>query len=182
MSKNDSIAIVQDYKPWWNVPGYGYAFPWTKYELQKFIDNFKRSIISLVVGSNWLRIQISNGRNYWQYSYSQDKIYSGSQRFLIQTTKLLFGPATTVAKPSSDVHILAYLYTEIKSLNYCNSQLQTAATLVKQYRAGLEPPNTTKEHVYAAKSLYESAYHPGTGEKMVILGQASDSHTEHCVM
>ena len=58
-----------------------------------------------------------------------------------------------------------------------NSQLQTAATLVKQYRAGLEPPNTTLEQVYTAKSLYESAFHPGTGEKMVLLGQPSNSHT-----
>lgn len=101
--------------------------------------------------------KLVNGRiNLDKPRYSQDT-YMGRAKHFFQTTNPL--------------NIFA-----------SNSQLQTAATLVKQYRAGLEPPNTTKEHVYAAKSLYESAYHPGTGEKMVILGQASDSHTEHCVM
>ena len=45
------------------------------------------------------------------------KLNSANNDLLNDTkTKLLFGPAvSTVAKPSSDVHILAYLYTEIKS-------------------------------------------------------------------
>ena len=52
-----------------------------------------------------------------------------------------------------------------------NAKLEAAAKLVKQYRAGNEPPNTTREQVYAAKSLFESAYHPGTGEKMFLVGK-----------
>ena len=51
-----------------------------------------------------------------------------------------------------------------------NAKLEAAARLVKEYRAGSEPANTTREEVYAAKSLYESAYHPGTGEKMILIG------------
>ena len=52
-----------------------------------------------------------------------------------------------------------------------NAKLEAAAKLVKEYRAGNEPPNTTREEVYAAKSLFESAYHPGTGEKMFVIGK-----------
>lgn len=59
------------------------------------------------------------------------KLNSANNDLLNDTkTKLLFGPAvSTVAKPSSDVHILAYLYTEIKSWNYCKNYGEVTSSL-----------------------------------------------------
>ena len=40
-------------------------------------------------------------------------------------------------------------------------------------RNGVVPTGTTREDVVAAKVLYDSAYHPDTGEKMNVLGRMS---------
>jgi hypothetical protein len=47
--------------------------------------------------------------------------------------------------------------------------LQNAATLLQQYKLGEEPRGTTSDRVWRAKTLYESAFHPDTGEKQVKL-------------
>jgi len=54
-----------------------------------------------------------------------------------------------------------------------SEQLDTAKKLVSQYRLGLEPQGTTDEHVWAAKSLQDSAFHPDTGEKQLLIGRMS---------
>ena len=41
------------------------------------------------------------------------------------------------------------------------------------YRAGQEPAGVTENEVWHAKHLYDSAFHPDTGEKMFILGRMS---------
>ncbi len=40
-------------------------------------------------------------------------------------------------------------------------------------RKGLVPAGTTREDVVAAKVLYDSAYHPDTGDKMNVFGRMS---------
>lgn len=38
-------------------------------------------------------------------------------------------------------------------------------------REGMVPAGTTREQLVAAKVLYDSAYHPDTGEKMNVFGR-----------
>lgn len=54
-----------------------------------------------------------------------------------------------------------------------DAELDRAKELRAQYLLKAEPPGTTKEQVIQAKRLYESAFHPDTGEKQNIFGRMS---------
>ena len=45
--------------------------------------------------------------------------------------------------------------------------------LCDMYRSGQVPPGTTEDQLWEAKRLYDSAYHPDTGELMFFAGRMS---------
>ncbi|XP_066549234.1 sideroflexin-2 [Amia ocellicauda] len=54
-----------------------------------------------------------------------------------------------------------------------DAQLDQAKALVYSCRAGSVPPGTTVEQLHYAKKLYDSAFHPDTGERMNLIGRMS---------
>ncbi|KAB7506271.1 Sideroflexin-1 [Armadillidium nasatum] len=52
------------------------------------------------------------------------------------------------------------------------SQLDNAKLIVDKYRSG-ESVNLSDDEIWAAKHLYDSAFHPDTGEKMYLIGRMS---------
>uniref|UniRef100_A0A3Q1FRK3 Sideroflexin 2 n=1 Tax=Acanthochromis polyacanthus TaxID=80966 RepID=A0A3Q1FRK3_9TELE len=54
-----------------------------------------------------------------------------------------------------------------------DSRLDEAKALVESCRAGSVPPGTTEEQLHYAKKLYDSAFHPDTGDRMNIIGRMS---------
>ena len=53
------------------------------------------------------------------------------------------------------------------------AELEAAKTLVDQYRNGVEPTGTSEEDIWKAKTLYDSAFHPDTGELNFLPGRMS---------
>ncbi|XP_054019768.1 sideroflexin-2 isoform X2 [Dryobates pubescens] len=52
-------------------------------------------------------------------------------------------------------------------------ELDQAKAMVESCRAGLVPPGSTQEQLLYAKKLYDSAFHPDSGEKMNLIGRMS---------
>ncbi len=54
-----------------------------------------------------------------------------------------------------------------------NRQLAEAAQLVNAHKRGEVQSNVSEDELWRAKALYDSAYHPDSGEKMFLLGRMS---------
>uniref|UniRef100_A0A665VFK2 Sidoreflexin n=1 Tax=Echeneis naucrates TaxID=173247 RepID=A0A665VFK2_ECHNA len=54
-----------------------------------------------------------------------------------------------------------------------DSRLDEAKALVESCRAGAILPGTTEEQLHYAKKLYDSAFHPDTGDRMNLIGRMS---------
>jgi tricarboxylate carrier len=63
--------------------------------------------------------------------------------------------------------------TDFRNAVVSEAKLQEARNLVQQYREGREPAGTTDEQVWRAKKLYESAFHPDSGELQNVFGRMS---------
>ncbi|KAJ1478516.1 Tricarboxylate carrier-domain-containing protein [Baffinella frigidus] len=63
--------------------------------------------------------------------------------------------------------------TDPRTVLASDADLDKAASLVKAYNAGTEPKGTSADDVWAAKKLYDSAFHPQTGEKNLFIGRMS---------
>ncbi|XP_071447872.1 sideroflexin-2 [Hetaerina americana] len=63
--------------------------------------------------------------------------------------------------------------TDPRTVICSNGELDEAKHLIEQYRLGKEPPGTTKDQIIYAKKLYESAFHPDSGERQNVFGRMS---------
>lgn len=54
-----------------------------------------------------------------------------------------------------------------------DEDLEKAKTIVDNYRKGTEDKKLTEDEIWAAKQLYDSAFHCQTGEKLFLLGRMS---------
>ncbi|EFA09771.1 sideroflexin-3 [Tribolium castaneum] len=67
-----------------------------------------------------------------------------------------------------------FLTTNPLNIFVSNAQLEDAKNLVTCYRNKQPlPPGITEEDLWRAKTIYDSAFHPDTGEKMNIIGRMS---------
>lgn len=54
-----------------------------------------------------------------------------------------------------------------------DEELDRAKAIVEAYREGKEDSSLSEDDIWRAKQLYDSAFHPQTGEKLFILGRMS---------
>lgn len=67
-----------------------------------------------------------------------------------------------------------FLVTNPLNLFATDEQLQRAREIVTKYRSNQPlPSGITLDEVWKAKYLYDSAHHPETGEKQIIVGRMS---------
>ncbi|XP_030058684.1 sideroflexin-2 [Microcaecilia unicolor] len=63
--------------------------------------------------------------------------------------------------------------TDPRTVVASEEELDRAKILVESCRTGTVPPGTSLEQLHYAKKLYDSAFHPDTGEKMNLIGRMS---------
>lgn len=84
-----------------------------------------------------------------------------------------------VDKPLYDLHTFTgrFLHfawvTDPRTCVVKDAELYKAKALVEQYRKGEEPKGTTLDQIKYAKKLYESAFHPDTGDLQNVFGRMS---------
>ncbi|XP_023062217.1 sideroflexin-3 isoform X1 [Piliocolobus tephrosceles] len=66
-----------------------------------------------------------------------------------------------------------FTVTDPRNLLLSAAQLETSRNIVQNYRAGVVTPGITEDQLWRAKYVYDSAFHPDTGEKVVLIGRMS---------
>uniref|UniRef100_A0A8C8ZB97 Sidoreflexin n=1 Tax=Prolemur simus TaxID=1328070 RepID=A0A8C8ZB97_PROSS len=66
-----------------------------------------------------------------------------------------------------------FTVTDPRNLLLSGAQLEASQNIVQNYRAGVVTPGLTEDQLWRAKYVYDSAFHPDTGEKVVLIGRMS---------
>lgn len=66
-----------------------------------------------------------------------------------------------------------FMVTDPRNILLGPKVLDEAKHIVENYRNGVQTPGLTEDQLWKAKYIYDSAFHPDTGEKMVLIGRMS---------
>ncbi|KAK9964763.1 hypothetical protein ABG768_005907 [Culter alburnus] len=66
-----------------------------------------------------------------------------------------------------------FMVTDPRNVLLSSEVLEDARVTVENYRLGVVKPGLTEDQLWRAKYIYDSAFHPDTGEKMLLVGRMS---------
>nr|XP_033798258.1 sideroflexin-3 isoform X2 [Geotrypetes seraphini] len=66
-----------------------------------------------------------------------------------------------------------FMVTDPRNVLLFSETLDEAKKIVQNYRSRIVTPGLTEDQLWRAKYIYDSAFHPDTGEKMILIGRMS---------
>uniref|UniRef100_A0A665TUT3 Sidoreflexin n=1 Tax=Echeneis naucrates TaxID=173247 RepID=A0A665TUT3_ECHNA len=66
-----------------------------------------------------------------------------------------------------------FMVTDPRNVLLSSETLEEARVIVENYRSGIVKSGLTEDELWRAKYVYDSAFHPDTGEKMFVIGRMS---------